>query len=164
MIIRPDQVVAASWTLVRSPKHAEKMLIQLISATAPSWPAVHCRVATNSDFDRIPNTEYYSFLGIYEYRIPNNIRSWKLTNTEYRILFGQGKFTNTEYRIVLFGLNYSNTELFEHWNGPAYSNFRKECVNLAQMIKVIVNNVSAFKIINIFSHFLSQNVTLKGVF
>ena len=76
------------------------------------------RVATNSDFDRISNTEYYSFLGIYEYRIPNNIRSWKLTNTEYRILFGQGKFTNTEYRIVLFGLNYSNTELFEHWNGP----------------------------------------------
>ena len=122
------------------------------------------RVATNSDFDRISNTEYYSFLGIYEYRIPNNIRSWKLTNTEYRILFGQGKFTNTEYRIVLFGLNYSNTELFEHWNGPAYSNFRKECVNLAQMIKVIVNNVSAFKIINIFSHFLSQNVTLQGFF
>ena len=80
------------------------------------------RVATNSDFDRISNTEYYSFLGIYEYRIPNNIRSWKLTNTEYRILFGQGKFTNTEYRIVLFGLNYSNTELFEHWNGPTYSN------------------------------------------
>ena len=126
--------------------------------------SLSCRVATNSDFDRISNTEYYSFLGIYEYRIPNNIRSWKLTNTEYRILFGQGKFTNTEYRIVLFGLNYSNTELFEHWNGPAYSNFRKECVNLAQMIKVIVNNVSAFKIINIFSHFLSQNVTLQGVF
>ena len=122
------------------------------------------RVATNSDFDRISNTEYYSFLGIYKYRIPNNIRSWKLTNTEYRILFGQGKFTNTEYRIVLFGLNYSNTELFEHWNGPAYSNFRKECVNLARMIKVIVNNVSAIKIINIFSHFLSQNVTLQGVF
>ena len=125
---------------------------------------IYIRVATNSDFDRISNTEYYSFLGIYEYRIPNNIRSWKLTNTEYRILFGQGKFTNTEYRIVLFGLNYSNTELFEHWNGPAYSNFRKECVNLAQMIKVIVNNVSAFKIINIFSHFLSQNVTLQGFF
>ena len=99
-----------------------------------------------------------------EYRIPNNIRSWELTNTEYRILFGQGKFTNTEYRIVLFGLNYSNTELFEHWNGPAYSNFRKECVNLAQMIKVIVNNVSAFKIINIFSHFLSQNVTITRCF
>ena len=39
--IWPDQVVAASWTLVRSPKHAKKMLIQLISATAPSWPAVH---------------------------------------------------------------------------------------------------------------------------
>ena len=34
------QVVAASWTLVRSPKHAEKMLIQLITPTAPSWPAV----------------------------------------------------------------------------------------------------------------------------
>ena len=34
--------MAASWTLVRSPKHAEKMLIQLISATGPSWPAVHC--------------------------------------------------------------------------------------------------------------------------
>ena len=29
--IRPDQVVAASWTLVGSPKHAEKMLIQLRS-------------------------------------------------------------------------------------------------------------------------------------
>ena len=85
---------------------------------------VKTRVATNSDFDRIPNTEYYSFLEIYEYRISNNIRSWKLTNTEYRILFGQGKLTNTEYRIVLFGLNYSNTELFEHWNGPTYSNFR----------------------------------------
>ena len=26
-------------------------------------------VATNSDFDRILNTKYYSFLGIYEYRI-----------------------------------------------------------------------------------------------
>ena len=96
----------------------------------------------------IPNTEWYLFLEI----------------NEYRILFSQGKLKNTEYRIVLFGLNYSNTELFEHWNGPAYSNFRKECVNLAQMIKVIVNNVSAFKIINIFSHFLSQNVTLQGVF
>merc|ERR1711884_287974 len=81
-----------------------------------------------------------------EYRIPNIIRSWELTNTEYRILFGQGKFTNTEHRIVLFGLNYSNTELFKRQN-------------LALMIKVIVNNVSAFKIINIFSHFLSQNVT-----
>ena len=32
--------MAASWTLVRSPKHAEKMLIQLRSPTAPSWPAV----------------------------------------------------------------------------------------------------------------------------
>merc|ERR1712218_261274 len=96
------------------------------------------RVATNSDFDRIPNTEYYSFLGIYEYRIQNNICSWKLTNTVYRILFGQGKFTNTEYRIVLFGLNYSNTDLFEHWNGPTYSNFRYEFVNLAQMIKIIL--------------------------
>ena len=31
------------------------------------------------------------------YRIPNNIRSWKLTNIKYRILFGQGKFTNTQY-------------------------------------------------------------------
>ena len=133
----------------------------LLQAAYSSWDT---RVATNSDFDRISNTEYYSFLGIYEYRIPNNIRSWKLTNTEYRILFGQGKFTNTEYRIVLFGLNYSNNELFEHWNGPAYSNFRKECVNLARMIKVIVNNVSAFKIIYIFSQFLSQNVTLQGVF
>ena len=90
----------------------------------PSSPPASFRVATNSDFDRISNTEYYSFLGIYEYRIPNNIRSWKLTNTEYRILFGQGKFTNTKYRIVLFGLNYSNTELFRHWNGPTYSNFR----------------------------------------
>ena len=38
--IWPDQVVAASWTLVRSPKHAEKMLIQLITPTAPSTPAV----------------------------------------------------------------------------------------------------------------------------
>ena len=28
--------------LVRSPKHAEKMLIQLITPTAPSWLAVHC--------------------------------------------------------------------------------------------------------------------------
>ena len=43
------------------------------------------------------------------YRIPNNIRSWKLTNTEYQILFG---------------LNYSNTELFANWNGPKYFNFR----------------------------------------
>ena len=40
--IWPDQVVAASWTLVRSPKHAEKMLIQLRSPTEPSWPAVQC--------------------------------------------------------------------------------------------------------------------------
>ena len=95
------------------------MLLALLRKTS----CVCNRVATNSDFDRIPNTEYYSFLGIYEYRIPNNIRSWKLTNTEYRILLGQGKFTNTEYRIVLFGLNYSNTELFGHWNGPTYSNF-----------------------------------------
>ena len=39
---KSDQVVAASWTLVGSPKHAEKMLIQLISAIGPSWPAVHC--------------------------------------------------------------------------------------------------------------------------
>ena len=38
------QVVAASWTLVGSPKHAEKMLIQLITPTAPSWPAVQCIV------------------------------------------------------------------------------------------------------------------------
>ena len=30
------------WPLVRSPKHAEKMLIQLRSPTEPSWPAVHC--------------------------------------------------------------------------------------------------------------------------
>ena len=37
-----DQVVAASWTLVRSPKHAEKMLIQLITPTEPSSPAVQC--------------------------------------------------------------------------------------------------------------------------
>ena len=36
------QVVEASWRLVRSPKHAEKMLIQLRSPTEPSWPAVHC--------------------------------------------------------------------------------------------------------------------------
>ena len=35
-----DQVVAASWTQVGSPKHAEKMLIQLRSPTGPSWPAV----------------------------------------------------------------------------------------------------------------------------
>ena len=66
--------------------------------------------------------------------------------------------------LIKFTVNYTNNKLFEHWNGPAYSNFRKECVNLAQMIKVIVNNVSAFKIINIFSHFLSQNVTLQGFF
>ena len=39
--IWPDQVVEASWRLVRSPKHAEKMLIQLITPTEPSWPAVH---------------------------------------------------------------------------------------------------------------------------
>ena len=32
--------MSGSWTVVGSPKHAEKMLIQLISATAPSWPAV----------------------------------------------------------------------------------------------------------------------------
>ena len=38
--IWPDQVVAASWRLVRSPKHAEKMLIQLIMPTEPSSPAV----------------------------------------------------------------------------------------------------------------------------
>ena len=38
------QVVAASWTLVGSPKHAEKMLIQLITPTAFSWPAVQCIV------------------------------------------------------------------------------------------------------------------------
>ena len=31
-----------SWTLVRSPKHSEKMLIQLRTPTAPSWPAVQC--------------------------------------------------------------------------------------------------------------------------
>ena len=30
------------WPLVRSPKHAEKMLIQLRLPTEPSWPAVHC--------------------------------------------------------------------------------------------------------------------------
>ena len=40
--IWPDQVMAASWMIVRSPKHAEKMLIQLRSPTAPSWPAVNC--------------------------------------------------------------------------------------------------------------------------
>ena len=33
--------MAGSWTVVGSPKHAEKMLIQLRSPTAPSWPAVH---------------------------------------------------------------------------------------------------------------------------
>ena len=38
--IWPDQVVAASWRLVRSPKHAEKMLIQLIMPTEPSSPTV----------------------------------------------------------------------------------------------------------------------------
>ena len=38
--IWPDQVVAASWRRVRSPKHAEKMLIQLIMPTEPSSPAV----------------------------------------------------------------------------------------------------------------------------
>ena len=32
--------MAASWTLVGSPKHAEKMLIQLRSPIGPSWPAV----------------------------------------------------------------------------------------------------------------------------
>ena len=83
------------------------------------------RVATNNDFDQIPNI----------------IHSREFTNTKYQILFSQGKFTNTEYRIVLFGLNYSNTELFEQWNGPTYSNFREGCVNLAHMIKVIVDNV-----------------------
>ena len=68
------------------------------------------RVATNSDFDRISNTEYYSFLGIYEYRIPNNIRSWKLTNTEYRIpnIIQSGKIK--EYRIPNSTIR---SELFE---------------------------------------------------
>ena len=44
---------------------------------------------------------------IYKYRIPNTIRSWKFTNTEYRIIFVSLKSTNSEYRIVLFGPNYS---------------------------------------------------------
>ena len=35
--------MAGSWTVVGSQKHAEKMLIQLRSPTAPSWPAVQCR-------------------------------------------------------------------------------------------------------------------------
>ena len=40
--IQPEiQVVAASWTLIGSPKHAEKIPIQLISAMGPSSPAVH---------------------------------------------------------------------------------------------------------------------------
>ena len=45
--------------------------------------------------------------------IPNNIRTWKFTNTEYRILFVTSKSTNTEYRIVLFGPNYSNNQIIE---------------------------------------------------
>ena len=52
-------------------------------------------------------TEYYSFMKMYEYRIPNTIRSSKYTNTEYRIVFKTLKSTYTEYRIVLFGPNYS---------------------------------------------------------
>jgi len=35
ILIWPDQVVAASWTLVRSPKHAGKMLIQLRTLLNP---------------------------------------------------------------------------------------------------------------------------------
>ena len=46
--IWPDQVVAGSWTVVGSPKHAEKMLIQLRSPTAPSWPAVHWSTQSNT--------------------------------------------------------------------------------------------------------------------
>ena len=42
--IWPDQIVAASWTLVRSSWKWEKMFIQLISATGPSSPAVHWRL------------------------------------------------------------------------------------------------------------------------
>ena len=41
--------MAASWTLVRSPKHAENILIQLRSPTAPSWPAVDCNVSVLRD-------------------------------------------------------------------------------------------------------------------
>ena len=37
-----DHFVAGSWTVVRSPWKWEKMFIQLISATGPSSPVVHC--------------------------------------------------------------------------------------------------------------------------
>ena len=55
------QVVAASWTLVGSPKHAEKMLIQLISATAPSWPAVQC-IANAMGYHRFLPSQYLAEL------------------------------------------------------------------------------------------------------
>ena len=38
--------MAVSWKGVGSPKHAEKMLIQLRSAMTPSWPTVHCSFTT----------------------------------------------------------------------------------------------------------------------
>ena len=47
--------MAGSWTVVGSPKHAEKILIQVISAIGPSWPAVHCtEVADPAGCEDVP--------------------------------------------------------------------------------------------------------------
>ena len=68
------------------------------------------RVAPNSEFDRIPNTEYIRSWRISEYRIPNSIRSWK--RSEYRIPnnIRSWNSTNTEYRIVFVHEKCPNTE------------------------------------------------------
>ena len=58
---------------------------------------------------------------IYKYRIPNTIRSWKFTNTEYRIVFVTSKSTNTEYRIVFVTSKSTNTEYRIVLFGPNYS-------------------------------------------
>ena len=81
----------STFTLILKTKVREDFTI-----TEKASTRAYSRVATNSDFDRIPNTEYYSFLGIYKYRIPNNIRSWKLTNTEYYSVRENLRIPNTE--------------------------------------------------------------------
>ena len=72
--IWPDQVVAASWTLVGSPKHAEKMLIQLISATAPSWPTVHSGFCSPGNWVQWNFTEEVSHIINHPSKLPNIFR------------------------------------------------------------------------------------------
>ena len=77
--IWPDQVVAASWTLVRSPKHAEKMLIQLRSPTAPSWPAVNCSTEQTLSVNRQAFKKSFRNLDIFfliYQRTDHTLRRW----------------------------------------------------------------------------------------